>query len=508
MDQPRPSQFISGRAMLDALGVQAGLLDDLRRGLLVARRELKDSLTDWRIMTPVILLTFLFPWVVIYAVRFGISMAERNYPEGVLEQLIPFATMVVGFFPISFSLVIALESFVGEKERNTLESLLSTPISDGALYIGKLLAALALPLMGSVTAIALFSLALPAIAGQQVPLELMAQILLLTFTLALGMVAGAVVVSSNTTSVRAANLLSSFILIPAMLMIQLQALVIIWELPQALWFIALGQALADVLLIRMGIRVFNREELLSRTLDRIELLRAWRTLWSFVRQEPLAAIARRPSARLTLWRLYGRDIPQILRRNLGSLLVTLLVIVGAFGIGWGYAQTIVLPPQIVEKIDLNPDTLRRGLAELPQVLNISPLQVLGNNLGWQVVADLAGLISFGAAALIPLFNTAAVLGFIFGQLGKLGFDVGPVLAMLWPHGILEVPAVMLAAAAGLRMGASVLAPPRGFTLGETLLQGLADLIKLLLLVVIPLLAVAAVVEIYVTPRIALAILGG
>ena len=44
--------------------------------------------------------------------------------------------MVVGFFPISVSLVIALESFVGEKERHSLEPLLSSPLTDAELYLG------------------------------------------------------------------------------------------------------------------------------------------------------------------------------------------------------------------------------------------------------------------------------------------------------------------------------------------------------------------------------------
>jgi ABC-type Na+ efflux pump permease subunit len=48
--------------------------------------------------------------------------------------------MVVGFFPLSFSLVIALEVFVGEKEAQEPEPLLASPLSDGQLYFGKALA--------------------------------------------------------------------------------------------------------------------------------------------------------------------------------------------------------------------------------------------------------------------------------------------------------------------------------------------------------------------------------
>jgi uncharacterized membrane protein SpoIIM required for sporulation len=86
--------------------------------------------------------------------------------------------------------------------------------------------------------------------------------------------------------------------------------------------------------------------------------------------------------------------------------------------------------------------------------------------------------------------------------------LGPIAAVFGPHGVLESPAALLATAAGLRMGAAVLAPPKGFSLGETLLLGLADFLKLMLLLVVPLLLVAAFVETYVMPWCALWALGG
>ncbi len=482
-------------------------MSPFQHALIVARRELKDSLTDWRIVTPVAILTFIFPWLVIYATKFGIGWLERYDPDLVLTRLIPFSVMVVGFFPISFSLVIALESFVGEKERNTLEALLSTPISDGALYLGKLLAALALPLIGSIAAISLQAWALPRVAGQAVPLDLLGQIFCLMVTLALGMVAGAVVVSSNTTSVRAANLLASFILIPAMIMVQFQAMVILWEQLEVLWYVAAAQLLADIALIRMGIRMFNREDLLARTIDRVDLRRAWRTFWRFFRQEPQAMLTREPSAGFSLGRIYRRDIPQILRRNRGALVVVLLLMLGAFGLGWLYAQALPLPPSAAERLEITSDDLRL-IVETPGLLGLSPWTIFLWNLRSLVVAALGAIISFGGAAVIPLFVVSGVIGFGVGEVVHLGVNVAPFLALLWPHGILEIPAAMIATAAAFRMGASVLSPPKDFTLGETILSGLADLLKLLIFLVVPILLIAAVVEIYVTPLVGMWFLGG
>jgi len=70
----------------------------------------------------------------------------------VLEGLDPTQTMIVtmlGYIfapmfliiPLMFSTTIAAESFAGEKERKTLESLLYLPISDQELFLGKVMAA-------------------------------------------------------------------------------------------------------------------------------------------------------------------------------------------------------------------------------------------------------------------------------------------------------------------------------------------------------------------------------
>lgn len=482
-------------------------MTQIRRSLLVARRELRDSLSDWRIVAPVAILSLLFPWIIAEAMSFGIRFAERYDPGLVLTQMIPFSVMIAGFFPISFSLVIALESFVGEKERNTLEALLSTPITDEALYVGKLMAALALPLIGSLTAIGLYTFALPQLTGQSIPLDLLGQILCLTITLALGMVAGAVVVSSNTTSVRAANLLASFIVLPATLVVGFQSIVILMGQREVLWHVALGLALADLALVRMGSRLFNREELLSRTLDRIDIRRAWHTFTHFIRQEPMAPVQNRPSEALSLGRLYRRDLPQILRRSRGATIVLVLLLVGALALGWIYAQALPLPDSMVERLELSLGQTE-GWQDLLQNAGFGPGRILRQNVVNLTLAALGGIVSFGTIAVVPLFTTFGLVGFLAAQAAHLGLDLGRLAALIWPHGILEIPAAFLCTAAGLRMGAAMLSPPKGFTLGETLLSGLADFVKLLVLLIVPLLLLASFVEVYITPWVALQILGG
>lgn len=52
-----------------------------------------------------------------------------------------FAPMFL-IFPLMFSTTVAAESFAGERERKTMESLLYTPVSDTELFFGKMLAGL------------------------------------------------------------------------------------------------------------------------------------------------------------------------------------------------------------------------------------------------------------------------------------------------------------------------------------------------------------------------------
>jgi hypothetical protein len=87
---------------------------DLKTVLTIIHREVLDSLRDWRIVTPTLVLTTLFPFIMNFTSGVMFSFLSEYNATLIGERLIPFGMMVVGFFPITFSLVIALESFVGE----------------------------------------------------------------------------------------------------------------------------------------------------------------------------------------------------------------------------------------------------------------------------------------------------------------------------------------------------------------------------------------------------------
>jgi stage II sporulation protein M len=68
-----------------------------------------------------------------------------------------------------------------------------------------------------------------------------------------------------------------------------------------------------------------------------------------------------------------------------------------------------------------------------------------------------------------------------------------------PHGIFELTAIFLAAAAMFKLGAGLVTPQTEKSLGEVLLLSLADWFRVFLGIVVPLLAIAAVIEVYITP---------
>ena len=137
-DQPRSLECMRAQAR-----------EPLHMVFTLVGREIRDTLRDWRIVVPIVILTVFFPILMSFVADLALSWVARYGDPVIGERLIPFLLLVVGFFPISFSLVIALETFVGEKERRSLEPLLATPLTDAQLYLGKTLAAMIPPLLAA-----------------------------------------------------------------------------------------------------------------------------------------------------------------------------------------------------------------------------------------------------------------------------------------------------------------------------------------------------------------------
>lgn len=477
------------------------MLLSLRRQLgpvgMITYREVRDQFRDWRIIFPVLLLTLVFPFLMNFTAKQAVAWVGRYGADLVAERFIPFLLMVVGFFPISVSLVIALESFVGEKERHSIEPLLSSPLTDLQLYLGKLLAAMVPPLMGSFLGITVYLVGVYTQVGWTAPPVLLIQIVLLTISQAVLMVCGAVVVSAQTTSVRAANLLASFIIIPMAFLIQGESMVMFWAQYDVLWLAILGQLLIAGLLIRTGVAHFNREELLGRELDTLNLRWGWQVF-----KRGFVGSARSPKEWLR------HEVPLTLRRL--ALPAVFMIAALALGLWAGVSQSsrFVLPADA-----LHFENLKNGFVPGMDTLRFFSLGSVGSvwlhNLRTILLATLLGIFSFGVLGVLVLMIPLALIGFLMGSLAGAGLP--PLVffsAFILPHGIFEIPAIILSGAAILALGGTLAAPAQNQTIGEAWLRSLAQWARALVAVIIPLFLFAAVIEVLVTPQVAAWALSG
>ncbi len=98
---------------------------------LVLKKEIKEWLhgQDTR--------STLFQFVFLVGV-FGVLVPLRS--TGELAHFLP---LVIAFLPVFLVSNFIADSFAGERERGTLETLLATPLPDGAIFVGKVLAGVA-----------------------------------------------------------------------------------------------------------------------------------------------------------------------------------------------------------------------------------------------------------------------------------------------------------------------------------------------------------------------------
>ncbi len=474
------------------------MLDQLRPALIITYREVRDQFRDWRIIAPIIILTLVFPGLMNYTAGEAMKFVRQYGASLVGERFIPFLLMIVGFFPITVSLVIALESFAGESERRSIEPLLSSPLEDWQLYLGKLLASLIPPVVGAYLGIAAYLAGVYANVHWTVDPVFLLQIILLTTVQALVMVSGAVVVSTQTTSVRAANLLSSFIVIPMALLIQGEAIVMFWANFSVLWWIIFGEAIVAALLIRAGIAHFNREDLLGREIDTINLRHSLRVfVSSFVGG----------AHSLSEWLA---EVRHTLRRLVIPIVVMSALLVAGLLIGMDIARQIgdfsqVLNLNSLQQLD---NGLVSGLRGMGLISLAESGYIIFHNLRVVAIATALGIFSFGVIGVLILMLPTALFGF-FAQLATAA-NISPLqflLAFAFPHGLFEFPAIILSGAIILRLGATLVTRTPGQSIGEAFVRAFADWMRIFLALIIPLFIVAALVETFITPYTVTLILG-
>jgi uncharacterized membrane protein SpoIIM required for sporulation len=208
-----------------------------------------------------------------------------------------------------------------------------------------------------------------------------------------------------------------------------------------------------------------------------------------------------PNRLSAMWRFLARDYPRLLRREWKPVATAAGLMMGAALAGWIAVHAdpalarLMLPAQFR---DISPQNLAATQQHNVSSAGLYPVmgaQIGVNNVQVAIMA-FAGGMTFGALTVYAMLMNGAMVGVLGAFFTQAGAGV-PFFALIVPHGSLEIPAIIIAGGAGLKMGAALLFPgdlPRAASL-----RAAAPVASRLLLGTIPLFALAAAIEGFFTP---------
>ena len=283
----------------------------MRMSWLIARRELREILRDHNLVIPLLVLPCLMGvltgMTALTSAR-GSASVGITLTSAVLDQLPapaqqrlavqaqtassasgadagasepPAQELTVGtllkavslplFWIVAVALTpaVAADSFVGEKERGTIEPLLATPIRNRELFAGKLMTAVIPAILGTWLGTAIFAALVAVSHSPYYPPFILADgdwifssfgIAPLAALLAAGIGA---LISTRVSSYRVAYQLNSLVALPVILVLIPQAAFLFLVTPRAWMYVAAFLAVVDVVIIAWALSIFDRERLLG-----------------------------------------------------------------------------------------------------------------------------------------------------------------------------------------------------------------------------------------------------
>jgi ABC-type transport system involved in multi-copper enzyme maturation permease subunit len=504
MDTNKLDGQIDREAFLSQFGDQASWWQTFQNAWTITRRELVDSFRDWRIIIPIFMLTLVFPLLANLGTT-GFTSYVARYSDNSTEitnTFLPVMPLVVGFFPISISLVIALESFVGEQERRSLEPLLATPLTNLELYIGKTLASVIPPILASYTGLFIYiTFLILGPSGWRPEIAQIIQILLITTIQAVFMVTGAVVISSQTTSTRAANLLASLIVIPMSMITVIEATIILQpDRRYLLWWVALFVAFITGMLMWGGVKNFNRERLLGRAIDFLEFGTVVQMIWHrFLALTPEELKELRTSHALpnpwAWWKRSMRLNLHVLRKPVRFVLIL-----------WLIAFLLSLAGGLFSNEDFT-SLASEGQTgqewwEARWTNKASPIYFddsVYTMLRIVNVTLFASVLTAGFMPLMLMLFAIAQPGFTLGLALANGINPLPWLFASLVDGILILPLYGVAGAMAIRLGISPFRPQEGMGRMQFWLTTIGDTARVFVSLLVPLIFLASLVDSTLTP---------
>ncbi|MHB2020830.1 MAG: stage II sporulation protein M [Candidatus Xenobia bacterium] len=194
---------------------------------------------------------------------------------------------------------------------------------------------------------------------------------------------------------------------------------------------------------------------------------------------------------------FKRELPLLFRQTFPytAAALAIFVVFGALGFFLTLADpgfsSLILPPPMLDSIHNH----RMWTESINAVKPMATSSIATNNISVTFVTYALG-ITCGIGTVWLLAFNGLLIGVVLAETGRFGM-MGSTLTFIAPHGVLELPAIFIAGAAGLMMGRAMLFPGRLPRVLE--IQTAAHRGARLMLGCIPLLMVAGTIEGFVSP---------
>ncbi len=270
----------------------------VKKAILVFRKDWLEVSRNWQVILPIVVVPLMISVILPVILTLIPSLATtpgtpfsgfetmvENLPNHVLEQLagmtqqqVIIYIMALYFFapffliiPLMASSVIASDSFAGEKERKTIEALLATPISDGELFLGKILVSFVPSMIVTSLSFSVYSTVFDLLSfnifngALLLPnLDWIILIFGLAPALALASIGLTVMISAKVKGFREAQQISVILVIPILALVFGQVTGAIILGPLVITALIGFFAIIDLVVFNIGVKLFKREEILSK----------------------------------------------------------------------------------------------------------------------------------------------------------------------------------------------------------------------------------------------------
>lgn len=264
----------------------------MTRTEVVVRKEIKEILSNRGLVysfLSMILFFVLFPVAVAALIQAGPANGDsESQPDGAIQQLMRLipeledtsdlvrsTVLLVRHFSLIFlvlpvigALGSSTSSIVGEKQSRSIEPVLVTPVTSGELLLGKSLGTVLMAVLGTYLGFVLYVVLIWAVAGPEVvrygfDLTTLLMVGLLTPLIAVLGLGSGVIISSRVKDSRTAQQVGGLIVLPIVFLIAGQIAGLFLLGPGFVVVIALVLVVLDVIVMRLGMRVFDRERIIS-----------------------------------------------------------------------------------------------------------------------------------------------------------------------------------------------------------------------------------------------------